>query len=91
MTRIEDIKERTEQATKGPWDDYDYTVNSPMHETAMVHKRADAIFIANARQDIPYLLALVDELAVQLEACLNEQASFEQVSAALARLQEQDR
>lgn len=50
---IEAIRKRVEQATEGPWKDYVIQFGC---------NRADAEFTANAREDIPKLLAEVERL-----------------------------
>ena len=58
---IEEIKRRALEASPAPWtvvvDEYSYYVVNAQGE--LVGGRADAIFIANAREDV---IALVDEL-----------------------------
>ena len=77
--RLAEIRERAEKATKGPWhhhitgthDDPDYSITQTNHVTRDVwtipHKLDDIPFIANARQDIPDLLAEIDRLRLALE------------------------
>lgn len=59
MDRVQEIREREQKATKGPWEEiplpFGKTVLSKVSpQTVLIH--VDAEFIANARQDIPYLL-----------------------------------
>lgn len=65
------IRERAEKATAGPWEtladegEYDFwgSVKGPDYGVCHdVQIGYDALFIANARQDIPALLAHVEEL-----------------------------
>src|SRR5574344_342258 len=70
MDRLEEIRQRTEAATPGTWK----TVTHEEYSTVDVDEQggeniamvgsaiADADFIANAREDIPYLLSEVDRL-----------------------------
>jgi len=63
------IKARAETATEGPWwtgmhDGFSYTVEGPntdSHPVAQRLIRSDAEFIAHAREDIPALLAALEE------------------------------
>lgn len=67
QAQIEGIRKRTEDATPGPWDVKttefltleDYKIEGV---TLSVFEKEDAEFIANARQDIPALLAHIAEL-----------------------------
>ena len=86
MKRLEEIRERVEKATEGPWEFYDrygdlglvVVENSdadPITDTELRHpgmdhacvRRKDGDFIAHSRQDIPWLLGLVDVLAAANE------------------------
>ena len=70
MDRLEEIRQRAEAATPGPWK----TVTHEEYSTVDVDEQggeniamvgsaiADADFIANAREDIPHLLSEVDRL-----------------------------
>ena len=70
MDRIEEIRQRTEAATPGPWK----TVTHEEYSTVDVDEQggeniamvgsaiADADFIAHAREDVPYLLSEVDRM-----------------------------
>lgn len=67
QARIAAIRARVEQATKGPWwtgPHYKCDVDTPLgtvrsHALYSPQAAADALFIANAREDIPYLLDLL--------------------------------
>lgn len=77
MTTIEDklneIKERAEAATKGPWFHGSYLGRSSevfsrkVREIANCHSRngIDSEFIAHARTDVPALLAVIEKLMEQ--------------------------
>lgn len=66
--RIAQIRARMAAATPGPWHHVDDHHGHQVHAErlgiprATVHRGVDADFIAAARDDIPFLLALVDEL-----------------------------
>jgi hypothetical protein len=70
IEQLEAIRERAEKATEGPWfaiHNTDISVESPpgscdINSIAYADRVPDAEFIANARQDIPALLAEVDRL-----------------------------
>jgi hypothetical protein len=79
--RLAEIRSRAEKATKGPWlhdidtDQNDmpfvYTVvdkpgSEPLTVDINIGTVADAEFIANCRQDIPFLLSEVDRLSEAL-------------------------
>jgi len=80
--RLAAIQARAEAATKGPWTPYDNHVqigsflNEIETENPMVgDSSADTHFIAHAREDIPYLLALVQAQAeenTELKRRLNQ-------------------
>ena len=57
--QIEAIRSRCNAATPGPW-----SVNS----LSIIHKFEDYYFIANARQDIPFLLSEVERLTRENDA-----------------------
>jgi hypothetical protein len=65
IEQIEAIRERSENATEGPWfaiHNTDICVEEPQGSsdiTTVAFSVSDAEFIANARQDIPALLAEV--------------------------------
>ena len=62
---LEAIRKRAEQATEGPWDyseEYFIGSRSEVVEVGEAYIDADAEFIANAREDIPKLLAEVEAL-----------------------------
>lgn len=89
MTRIEAIRQRAEQATKGPWSyercederggiDYDiesWSKPARRRDTKIAcgcDSRFDAEFIANAREDVPYLLSLLDTRDAALRALVEQ-------------------
>jgi len=59
MSRLEEIRKRCENASEGPW------VSSEMIGDEYV-SNADAAFIAHARDDVPWLLARIEELEADL-------------------------
>jgi hypothetical protein len=63
------IRQRTESATAGPWTTQGrYVIGADGIITAASYENAiDAAFIANARQDIPMLLAEIERLQSILE------------------------
>ncbi len=63
--RIAEIRARVEAATPGPW------TTKTLHTTL-----ADAAFVAASRQDLPYLLDLVDSLTAEREAALLDVAQM---------------
>lgn len=73
--RLEDIKRRESKATKQPWGPYKanlpfYAILEKPSSSLSKHdserpdywKVDDAIFVANARADIPWLVKLVEKL-----------------------------
>ncbi len=72
--RLAQIRARVQAATPGPW------TTKTLHTTL-----ADATFIAASRQDIPYLLDLVDSLTAERDAALAQR------DAELAALREKVR
>jgi len=57
--RLEQIREREQKATKGPWDHDGIAIRSEGKETfdwKIPSDSVDADFIAHAREDIPWLL-----------------------------------
>ena len=79
MTRLDEIRERDNKATKGPWDKRvagiegdNYMAGtgpwyrmSPFKEDNSIN---DADFIANAKSDIPWLLDRIAEARVIIES-----------------------
>lgn len=79
--RLQEIKERCEKATPGPWelvlgheDPNDACVHVKGSDNTVCYTqcydcnhRADMAFIAHAREDIPYLLDENDRLRRELE------------------------
>lgn len=67
MSRIDEIKARFEAATPGPWKatfgmDCRAFVQTPdKDEDFKIYNHANAAFIAHSRDDIPYLLAEVEQ------------------------------
>ena len=78
--RIDEIRERCEAATPGPWDDKLTAVYKD--ETAIricgefYNFDADAFFVAQARQDIPYLLEQLAERDKELKRLQKEVAAL---------------
>lgn len=77
--RVQEIRARLEAATPGPWqtwpDGTEESVESVSVGRFVCHLnsnmrqfREDAAFIANAREDVPYLLARYDALAARMAA-----------------------
>ena len=72
MDRLEEIRQRTEAATDGPWERFDTPDYAEIHvlggkeagflPVALADKAYNADFIAHSREDIPYLLSEVDRL-----------------------------
>lgn len=80
--RIEEIRERCEKATKGPWWSTRMDIGKGPREPNVVFSRddlgrctydtfnlkaKDADFIAHSRDDIPFLLAEIERLRQALE------------------------
>ena len=73
------IRQRVEKATDGPWNTgFDYEKNDPIvlapgyiehtiDYTLTEHGKADAEFIAHAREDIPALLDEIDRLNATIQ------------------------
>ena len=77
------IRQRVEKATEGPWNtgfDYEkndpivlapgyieHTINYTLTEGGLEHGKADAEFIAHAREDIPALLDEIDRLNATIQ------------------------
>ena len=91
--RIEEIKARCEVATPGPWVIVvlGNTVKSLQvisHGvcakicSGMSPKKRDAHFIANAREDIPFLLGEIDNLKMMLDAAVAGQEVLQKQWAA---------
>lgn len=80
MPRLDEIKQRMNAATLEPWvyieewgsihavadDDFTEVVICPDHDD----RPDDMTFIANAREDVPWLVARVEELTAAAEAAL---------------------
>lgn len=90
MTRLQEIKQRAERATKGPWNAYTYGEEAPSlnFKDKLTYVRVesenqivgfiycdqvgkphlcDSGFIAHAREDIPYLINMVDGMQGLIE------------------------
>ena len=75
--RLREIEQRCEKATPGPWKasgvdvntaEFDYLVCGSCDYYPFVHwSDDDAEFVANAREDIPYLLGVIKEQAERIE------------------------
>ena len=79
MTRLAEIQARANAATEGPWranDNGKGTVydgrNIGVCSMWAVRRPADAVFIAHAREDIPWLLVRVQELEGELRLANEE-------------------
>ena len=94
---LEAIRKRAEQATEGPWSingkDYpnDKTAKLVTNKHVYIAKsfngESDADFIANARTDIPKLLAEVDRLNDKVAYYLDEMERRQKLYDDLARKQ----
>ena len=72
MDRLEEIRQRTEAATDGPWERFDTPDYAEIHvlggkeagflPVALADEAYNADFIAHSREDVPYLLSEVDRL-----------------------------
>lgn len=75
MTRIEEIKERIEAATDGPWElgERITTIIAGPHRTYIGECQSDPQgeanfqFITHSREDMPWLVKMVDEMIKHLE------------------------
>ena len=101
------IRQRVEKATEGPWNtgfDYernDPTVITPGHiehtidytltEGGLEHGKADAEFIAHAREDVPALLDEIDrlrkDLSYEVEQKIKLAEMVESLRATIDRVQ----
>lgn len=71
MSRLDEIRERLEAANPGPWEVVDsrnglgfgIVSNDSSAEWAGAIWRAEAEFIAHAREDIPFLLGEIERLS----------------------------
>ena len=76
MTRLEAIRARVANATPGPWEfKTDGMIAKIILPTAEFrdfshHDLPNAEFLAHAREDIPHLLTLVDDLAGALKGVM---------------------
>lgn len=94
MSRIDEIRERVEKATPGPWVSglsghanvvtYD---GDDVRPVGAVPGAANARFVIHAREDVPYLLAEVEMLRTEMSAvgavCNENQAEVERLREAL--------
>ena len=74
MSRLEEIRKRYEAATPGPWETQSTSISGERllitekhgtFSTRSVQMRAkDADFIAHSREDIPWLVEIVEKLLV---------------------------
>lgn len=76
--QLDAIQRRVDSATSGPWGCYgdgahevfnagEYSDGDPGEViAAVIDKRSDAVFIAEAREDVPALLAEVERLRARL-------------------------
>lgn len=78
-SRLAEIQARVQAATEGPWTADSWEIHSPtgwIAESCDIDNypksAADGAFIANARQDIPFLLARVAELETFARGCDGE-------------------
>lgn len=78
--KLNEIKERAEKATSGPWLALYEGTNAEIYSTKTAediceitakdeYHAEDAEFISNAREDVPALVAEVERLQAQLEKC----------------------
>ena len=78
QAELNEIKERAEKATSGPWQvasttDGEYILDCDEWVVAATfERREDAYFVAHAREDIPRLVAEIE----RLQAALEELAEF---------------
>ena len=90
MDRLEEIRQRTEAATDGPWERFDTPEYAEIHvlggkeagflPVALADEAYNADFVAHSREDIPYLLSEVDRLTAALtESQRRERAAVEDI------------
>lgn len=87
MNRIDEIKARCEAATPGPWETEGAKLNRAVIGgkvellnwvgDSLFYSKDDFAFIAAAREDIPFLLAMVDTLQAGQKMMESDQASAE--------------
>lgn len=75
---LAEIRKRVDMATEGPWEVYKYTKTDVITEEKLIaiggvgkDDENNARFIANARQDIPKLLAEFDRMRSEIEVMRN--------------------
>ena len=80
MSRLADIRKREQDAQPGPWVRDFVTVTSPDNEMYLhfssggydaTQDELDADFIAHSRQDVPYLLDLIDQQSEAINRAWN--------------------
>lgn len=83
MSRVEEIRKRCEAATSGPWEIHRMfrQVWSPKTQLfvsceADGEEDPDANFIAHSREDVPYLLALIEKDEAALRQIRNEMSPY---------------
>ena len=81
QTRLAEIRAGVDQASSGPWevsgDKILADVAREIPVASNVIARIDADFIAHARQDVPFLLDLVDSLTKERDALLSRETRRE--------------
>lgn len=74
VRRLAEIRERAEKATQGPWTADEWNdihagkvavAEAYPNEGGGVYQEVDADFIAHSREDVPYLLSLIDFLTAE--------------------------
>ena len=72
--RITEIRQRCENATEGPWKNGYYGSVSTLLGNILcrAERHNDSIFIAYAREDIPFLLSEIDRLTKERDAAISE-------------------
>jgi len=79
--RLEEIKERCDAATPGPWGcgyGYDHgtriylTVGNDNKDVCKDCMMGDAVFISNSREDVPYLLSRLEAAEKRAEAAVRD-------------------
>src|SRR6185503_274322 len=91
-TRLAEIAARTDAAGEGPWEPDGWEIKGPLGWVAESLAVTDygqscdnATFIANARQDIPFLLARVADLEATLERYVGKEPTVAEEMAYLNR------